>query len=96
VSGGGGAAAEPRGELHNLRAALQLQGLLELSLGDPGAATTPHGRARLIAAEMAGGEPSMLIFLLDEVEALAGTGDPAAAAQVLREFEERCAENDAP
>ncbi len=88
------AKCEPSGELHNLRAALQLEGLLELSVGDPGAATAPLGRARLIAEQMAVGEPSMLMFLLDEVEALAGTGDPVAAAEVLREFEDSCQASD--
>jgi DNA-binding CsgD family transcriptional regulator len=88
--------AEPKGELHNLRAALQLEGLLELSLGDPGSALAPLRRAREIAEEMAVGEPSMLMFLLDEVEALAATGDPTSARYVLREFEARCGGNDAP
>jgi tetratricopeptide (TPR) repeat protein len=85
--------AEPKGELHNLRAALQLEGLLELSLGDPGSALAPLRRARKIAGKMAIGEPSMLMFLLDEVEALAGTGDPEGAGSVLRAFEERCDRN---
>jgi DNA-binding CsgD family transcriptional regulator len=83
------AEAEPSGELHNLRAALQLEGHLELSVGDPRAALAPLGRARAIAEQMAVGEPSILLFLLDEVEALAGTGDRASAAQVLQSFEER-------
>jgi len=85
------ARAEPAGELHNLRATLQLEGLLELSLGDPGAAAAPLARARLIAGEMALGEPSMLLFLLDEIEALAAAGDPSSAADVLRVFDERSA-----
>jgi DNA-binding CsgD family transcriptional regulator len=89
------ARAEPAEELHNLRGALQLEGLLELSLGDPASAIAPLRRARLVAAEMAIGAPSMVLFVLDEVEALAGTGNPASAAQVLREFETRCAGADA-
>jgi DNA-binding CsgD family transcriptional regulator len=89
------AEAEPAGEALNLRHARQLQGLLELSLGDPSAAIEPLRRARLIAEEMAVGEPSMLAFQLDEVEALAATGDATAAAAVLRGFEER-GEGDAP
>lgn len=83
------AEAEPKGELHNLRTALQLQGFLELSLGDPGSAIPPLRRARLIAERMAIREPGLLTFLLDEVEALAGTDDPEAAAVVLRAFQER-------
>ena len=83
------AEAEPKGELFNLRVALQLEGLLELSLGDPRSAQAPLQRARLIAEQMSIGEPSMLMFLLDEVEALAATGDAEAAAVVLRGFEER-------
>jgi DNA-binding CsgD family transcriptional regulator len=83
------AEAGPAGEAHNLRAALQLEGLLELARGDLDAAIGPLDRARLLAEEMSVGEPSMLTFQLDEVEALAGTGDAAAAAAVLRGFEER-------
>ncbi len=90
------ARAEPAGELHNLRGALQLEGLLELSSGDPKAAIPPLRRARLLAEEMTIGEPNMLLFILDEVEALAGTGDLASAAQVMREFDARCAGHDAP
>lgn len=82
--------AEPAGELHNLRSALQLEGLLELSLGDAPAALPPLRRARAIAERMALGEPSVLVFLLDEVEAHASTGDPASAAAVLMAFDRRC------
>ncbi len=88
--------AELADELHNLRCALQLEGLLELSLGDPAGAIGPLRRARLIAGQMSVREPSLLLFMLDEVEALAATGDPSAAAEVLREFEDRCAASDAP
>jgi DNA-binding CsgD family transcriptional regulator len=83
------AEAEPAGELLNLRAVLQLRGLLELSLGDAESALEPLGRARLIAQETAVGEPAMLAFQLDEVEALAATGDAAAARAVLDGFEAR-------
>lgn len=83
--------AEPAGELHNLRAVLQLEGLLELSLGDAAAALPPLGRARAIAERMAIGEPSLLVSLLDEVEAHASTGDTASAAAVLMAFDRRCA-----
>jgi DNA-binding CsgD family transcriptional regulator len=38
----------------------------------------------------------MLAFLVDEVEALAASGDPVAAAAVLSEFEKRTASSDAP
>ena len=85
------AEGERKGELHNLRAALQLEGLLELSLANPGSALAPLSRAREIAEQMAIGEPSLLMSLLDEVEALAATGDPEAAAVVLGEFEKRVA-----
>lgn len=88
--------AERSNERHDLRGALHLQGLLALSLGDPRSAVVPLRRARLIAREMAVGEPSMLLFLLDEVEALAATGDPVTAIEVLDEFEGRCRRADAP
>jgi DNA-binding CsgD family transcriptional regulator len=83
------AAAEPTGELLNLRAALQLQGLLELSIGDARAAIPPLARARVIAEQMSVGEPSMLAFKLDEVEALALTDRGEEAAEVLASFEAR-------
>jgi len=87
------AEAESAGELHNLRSALQLEGHLELSLGSPEAALAPLRRAREIAERMAIGEPSMLAFLLDEVEAHALTGDAASAAAVLMAFDRRCDPN---
>jgi DNA-binding CsgD family transcriptional regulator len=83
------AAAETTGELLNLRAALQLEGLLELSLGNPRGALEPLERARLIARQMDVREPSMLAFQLDEVEALAATQGLSSAAAVLERFEER-------
>lgn len=82
--------AEPAGELHNLRSLLQLEGLLELSSGDAESARAPLRRAREIAEQMAVGEPSMLTFLLDEVEAHAQTGDTASAVAVLMTFNRRC------
>jgi DNA-binding CsgD family transcriptional regulator len=82
--------AEPLGELHNLRSLLQLEGHLELSLGDTGAALPPLERAREVAERMALGEPSLLTFLLDEVEAHAQNGDAASAAAVLMTFDRRC------
>jgi DNA-binding CsgD family transcriptional regulator/tetratricopeptide (TPR) repeat protein len=90
------AEAEPSGELHNLRSAQQLTGLLELSLGDPAAALPPLRRAREIAEQMALGEPAMLTFLLDEVEAHALTGDAASAAAVLMAFDRRCEPSTSP
>lgn len=84
------AEAEAGGELHNLRSALQLQGHLELSLGDHGAAATVLERARVVAERAALGAPSLLVFMLDEVEALAGLGDAATAAEVLNRFVNRC------
>ena len=87
------AEAEPAGELLNLRAALQLEGLLELSLGDAESALPPLEKAREIAEQMAVGEPSMLTFLLDEVEAHASAGDAASAAAVLMAFDRRCGES---
>lgn len=84
------AEAESSGELHNLRSALQLEGLLELSRGDHAAAAAALARARSIAEQTALGEPGLLLFLLDEVEALAGLGDAAAAADVLNRFVSRC------
>ncbi len=84
------AEAEPAGELHNLRAALQLAGLLELSIGDAHAALQPLRRARELAEAMGIGEPGMLTFLLDEVEAHSLTGDAASAAAVLMTFDRRC------
>ena len=88
--------ATEMGERFNLRAALQLEGLLELSLGDLVAAIPPLRRAREIADEMGVGEPALLAFFLDEVEALAGTGDPVAAGRVLATFELRCQGHDTP
>ena len=88
--------ATEMGERFNLRAALQLEGLLELSLGDLVAAIPPLRRAREIADEMGVGEPALLVFFLDEVEALAGTGDPVAAGRVLATFELRCQGHDTP
>ncbi len=90
------AEAEPLGELHNLRSLLQLEGLLELSLGDAEAALPPLRRAREIAEQMAVGEPSMLTFLLDEVEAHALIGDAASATAVLMAFDRRREGNRAP
>jgi DNA-binding CsgD family transcriptional regulator len=88
--------AEALGELLNLRAALQLDGLLELSLGDARSALEPLRRARLLAEQGGVGEPSMLAFALDEVEALAATGDAAAAGAVLRDFETRSSGDPSP
>ena len=82
--------AEPAGELHNLRGLVQLEGLLALSRGDAEAALPPLRRAREIAEQMAVGEPSMLTFLVDEVEAHALRGDAASAAAVLMAFDRRC------
>ena len=76
------------GELLNVCGGLYLEGLLELSLGDPGAARDPLRRVREIYSEMAIGEPGMLAFLLDEVEALAGVGEAETAAAVLETFEQ--------
>jgi DNA-binding CsgD family transcriptional regulator len=90
------AEAEPAGELLNLRVALQLKGFLELSVGEPGAAIPALRRAREIAEQMRLGEASMLLFQLDEVEALTGAGDAEAAAAVLRGFEERTAGDPSP
>jgi DNA-binding CsgD family transcriptional regulator len=83
------------GELLNLRAALQLKGLLELSLGNPRAALEPLERARLIAEQMVVGEPSMLAFQLDEVEALAATHAVGPAGTVLARFEKRIGQESA-
>jgi DNA-binding CsgD family transcriptional regulator len=88
--------SERKGELHNLRGGLQLEGLLELSLGRPEAALAPLRRAREIAECMAVGEPSMLTCLLDEVEAHALCGDAASAAAVLMAFDRRCGGDRAP
>ena len=82
--------AEPAGELHDLRLALQLEGLLELSLGNATAALRPLQAAREIAERMAIAEPSMLTFMLDEVEAHASVGDAASATAVLMAFDRRC------
>ena len=90
------AEAEPAGELHNLRGACQLEGLLELSLGDPTAAVAPLERARLIADKTAIGAPGLLLFVLDEVEARAANGDAETAAQLLHDYEVRCLRADLP
>ena len=88
--------ATAHGELHNLRGARQVEGLVELSVGDAPAAVVALGRAREIAAEMSVGDPGMLAFLVDEVEALASCGEAQRAADVLRAFEERTAACEAP
>ena len=90
------AEAESTGELHNLRAALQTEGLLELSLGEPGLAAVALRRARLIAESMAVGDPGLLLFFLDEVEALAGIGETEEAAAVLDAYERRAASSPSP
>ncbi len=88
--------AAARGELHNLRGARQVEGLLELACGDASAAARALAQAREIAERMSVGDPGMLAFLVDEVEALAASGDPHAAAAVLSLFEARTASSDAP
>lgn len=90
------AEAESSGELHNLRGACQLEGLLELSLGDPPAAVAPLERARLVAEKSAIGAPGVLLFVLDEVEARAANGDAETAAQLLDDYEARCLRADLP
>lgn len=88
--GGVIADAERAGEIHNLRGALQVAGLLALALGDPAAALEPLRRARLLADEAAVGDPGMRAFAVDEVEALAATGDVAGASAVLDAFARCC------
>jgi DNA-binding CsgD family transcriptional regulator len=83
--------AEAANELHNLRSALAILGFLELSVGDAAAAARALRRAHVIVGQTAVGEPAMLMFVLDEVEALGGVGDVEEAALVLARFEERCA-----
>ncbi len=90
------AEAEPLGELHNLRTFEQLDGFLALSLGGAEAALPSLRRAREIAERMSVGEPSMLTFLLDEVEAHALLDDAARAAAVLTAFDRRCTGDRAP
>ena len=88
--------AASRGELHNLRAARQLEGLLELSLGDAAAAAAALAHAREIAEQVSVRDPGMLAFLVDEVEARASCGDIGGAARVLRLFESSTASSDGP
>lgn len=88
--------ATAHGELHNLRGARQVEGLLELSLGDAPAAAVSLERARSIAEQVSVRDPGMLAFLVDEIEALASCGEPARAATVLRLFEERTSSCEAP
>ena len=88
--------ATSRGELHNLRAARQLEGLLGLSLGDAPSAAVALEHARSIAEQMSVRDPGMLAFLVDEVEALAACGELSQAARVLRLFEKRSASCDGP
>ena len=83
-------------ELHNLSLALQLEGLLELSLGNAEAALRPLRAAREIAERTAIHDPSLLTFLLDEVEAHALVGDVASATAVLMAFDRRCEGNRKP
>jgi DNA-binding CsgD family transcriptional regulator len=90
------AEAEAAGELHNLRSALQIQGHLELSLGDHESAAATLERARHVAERTELREPSLLVFMLDEVEALVAAGDPTSAAAALQRFVERCAGHATP
>jgi len=71
-------------------------GLLELSIGDAAAALPPLRRARELAERFAIDDPSMLTFLLDEVEAHALLDDAASATAVLMAFDRRCAGNRSP
>jgi DNA-binding CsgD family transcriptional regulator len=87
--------AEAANELHNLRSALAILGFVELSVGDAAAAARALCRARELVEQTAVGEPAMLVFLLDEVEALVGSGRVADAAFVVARFEERCVGHDA-
>lgn len=79
--------AAARGELHNLRAARQVEALLELSLGDAAAAVAVLGHARSLAEQMSVGEPGMLAFLVDAVEAHAALGEAERAGEALDAFE---------
>jgi DNA-binding CsgD family transcriptional regulator len=88
--------ARSRDEHHNLRAALQLEGLVELSVGNAAAAVPVLREARELAKQTCVGEPGLLVFLVDEVEALATTGDTASAELVLDSFVTRAATSDAP
>ena len=81
--------AESAGDFHELRLALQVEGLLELSLGKADSALRPLKRARQIAERMAIAEPTTLTFMLDEVEAHALVGDAASATAVLMAFDRR-------
>ena len=79
--------AAARGELHNLRAARQVEALLELSLGDAAAAVAALEHARSLAEQMSVGEPGMLAFLVDLAEAHAALGDVDRATEALDAFE---------
>ena len=88
--------AELAADLHDLRLALQLEGLLELSLGNAESALRPLQTARELAERMAISEPVALTFLLDEVEAHALLGDAASATAVLMAFDRRCVGSRSP
>jgi DNA-binding CsgD family transcriptional regulator len=64
-------------------------GLLELSLGDPAAARSRLADTARLVAKIGVGEPGIVPFVPDLVEALVGVGELEAAAMATAELEEQ-------
>jgi DNA-binding CsgD family transcriptional regulator len=80
---------ETQGEKLYLLRNLALLGFLALSCADPARAASYLRRARSLADEIGFGEPSLLLFHLDEVESLVSVGELEKARTLLDSFEER-------
>ena len=83
------ALADESGDLRLMARQHATLGFLELSLGDAAAAHKQLARARTIALRAGYGEPGMLRFAADAVEALIALGDLDSAREQLRELEEQ-------
>ena len=82
-----GRAEQEREALYILRG-LGLLGFVELSRGDLGAAVVRLARAAEVSRELGIGQPGLLRFMPDQVEALVGLGRTADAESALAPFEE--------
>ena len=83
------ALAEEGGDLRLMTRQLATLGFLELSRGDAAAAHKPLARARTIAVRAGYGEPGMVRFAADAVEAMIALGDLDSAREQLKELEEQ-------
>jgi ATP/maltotriose-dependent transcriptional regulator MalT len=71
-------------------------GFLDLSLGDPAAAHRQLAGLAALVTRIGVGEPGVVRFVPDAVEALVGLADLEAAEALLGPFEERAAAMDRP